>query len=144
MMERTADTPRLPFFQFARDLVGFHYIRESKLNREMADYHERIVNAWMDTRHTLRKRVKAAYIIPRKGRKSTIITQAGPAYELALDNNLSIGIDSEKKENSNTFLRSTAAVIGGKSETPWVDYMGNWHQPENLWRDDRIVIYPRT
>jgi hypothetical protein len=151
---RTTDTPRLPFFEFARDLCGFFYIdaweREgqkiprSTLNWEMADYHERIVNAWMDTRFSLRKRVKVAYIIPRKGRKSTLITQAGPAYELALDNNLSIGIDSEKKENSNTFLRSTAAIMGGKTNSPWVKYLGNWNQPECLWRDDRIVVYPRT
>lgn len=144
MVDRTSATPRLPFFQFARDLCGFHYIRDSVMNRQMADYHERVVNAWMDTRHTLRHRVKVAYIIPRKGRKSTLITQAGPAYELALDNNLAIGIDSEKKENSNTFLRSTANIMSGATESMWRDYLGNWKSQDRLWRDDRMVILPRT
>jgi hypothetical protein len=142
-MPDVPNTPRLPFFEFARDLCGFFYVKDSALNRAMGDYHERMVNAWLDTRHILRKRVKVAYVIPRKGRKSTLITQAGPCYELALDPNLAIGIDSEKKENSNTFLRSTASIIAGETQSEWKKYMGCWKDAARIWRDDKIVVHPR-
>ena len=64
----------MPLYQFARDLMGFFYVADSPLNRDMSDYAERAFHAWMQTRNTFRKRVKAMFLIPRKGRKSTLIS----------------------------------------------------------------------
>lgn len=138
---------RLPLFQFSRDLCGYHYIQGSKLNEEMADCAERVFHAWLDTRNKFRKRVKLAAIIPRKGRKSTIITQSGPAYLLAHDPNLAIVIDSEQRQRSCDFLSATARIISGETATPWVQYLGNWRAKSDetrTWREDRLVIGPRT
>jgi len=135
-------------FEFSRDLCGYHYLDKSTLNMQMSEFYERMVHAWFKTRHTHRKRVKVMWLIPRKGRKSTIVTQAGPAYLLAHDPNLAILLDSEQKQRSNDFLGATARIVSGEAPTPWVDYIGSWKSPkyknERQWREDRIVISPRT
>ena len=37
----------VPFFQFARDICGYHYLHPSVLNREMGAFAEKCFNAWM-------------------------------------------------------------------------------------------------
>ena len=146
----------VPFFQFARDICGYHYLHPSVLNREMGAFAEKCFNAWMETRWQTGKRAKLMALIPRKGRKSTMFTQSGPAYLLGLDPNLSIVISSEKKERSNDFMGATARIISGEAREPicsagcelpsrpWVDYLGSWKSEDRKWRDDAIVVSTRT
>jgi len=135
---------RLSLFNFTHTLMGYHYIRESKLNREMADFGEAVGIGWLETRHKTRRRIKACTLIPRKGRKSTIITQSAPPYLLTRDPNLSIVIDSEMKQRSNDFLGATSRVLSGEAKTDFIKYYGNWKHPDKEWRSDRITIAPRT
>lgn len=133
----------LPLFYVARDLMGFHYVQGSKLNMEMAAYAERAFHAWMDTRDVHRKRVKIMFLIPRKGRKSTIITQTGPPYLLLYNHDLSIVIDSEKKERANDFLGSISRVISGEAKVGWKDTIGSWKSSDRKWRDDMLEVSVR-
>ena len=130
----------VPLYYMARDLMGFNYLAGSKLNMEMSAYAERAFHAWLDTRNTHRKRVKVMFLIPRKGRKSTIITQSGPPYLLMYDHDLSIVIDSEKKERANDFLGSISRVISGDAKVGWRDVIGSWKSGDRKWRDDSIEI----
>ena len=146
----------LPFFQFARDLCGYHYLHPSVLNREMGQFAEKCFNAWIETRWKTNKRAKLMALIPRKGRKSTMFTQSGPAYLLGLNPNLSIVVSSEKKERSNDFMGSTARILSGEAKEPicsagctlesrpWVAYQGSWKAEDRKWRDDAIVVSART
>src|SRR2546428_2705321 len=134
----------LPLFYVSRDLVGYPYLRGSTLNLEMAAYAERCLHAWLDTRDTHRKRVKVAFIIPRKGRKSTLVTQSVPPYLLMYDPNLSIVIDSEKKDRSNDFLGSILRVIGGEAKVGWRDTIGSWKSSDRKWTESAAEISVRT
>lgn len=146
----------VPFFQFSRDLCGYHYVANSVLNREMGAFAEKCFNAWLETRWQTGKRTKMMALIPRKGRKSTMFTQSGPVYLLAMNPNLSVLISSEKKERSNDFMGASARILSGEARTPicvsgcdlpsrpFADYLGSWKTEDRKWRDDAIVISTRT
>ena len=146
----------IPYYEWVRDLCGYHYLHGSVLNREMGMFAEKVFTSWLDTRHKHNKRVKAMWLIPRKGRKSTMVTQGGPPWLIAQDPNLAIVIDSEMKPRSNDFMTATASILEGISEEPicgpncklpkrsWIEYMGNWRDPDRQWREDRIEVAVRT
>lgn len=145
-----------PFFEFARDICGYHYLQPSVLNRQMAMFFEKSVNAWRETRWKTGKRAKLMALIPRKGRKSTMFTQSGPPYMLVHEPNLSIVIDSEKKERANDFMGACARIMSGEAGAPicpancdlpaerFDSYFGSWKSDDRQWRDDRIVVATRT
>lgn len=151
MTQKVEVTPlyaQMPLYCFARDMMGFWYVKDSPLNMEMAEFCQRIFHAWMDTRDILRKRVKAMMLVPRKGRKTTICTISGPPYLLCYNPDLSIVIDSEKKERASSFLSSAARVMAGDAKTMWktTKGLGCWKAPDGTglpWRDDYIVVNTR-
>lgn len=136
---------RIPLYLFTRDIMGYFYLKDSPLRREVCDYAETIIHAWMDTRWKLKHRVKAMFIVPRKTGKSTIITQSAIPYSLAYDPNLAWVIDSETKQKANDFLSASARVMSGKADTPFVGVLGNWKSSdsESKWREDMVDIAPK-
>lgn len=146
----------LPFYQFSRDACGFFYVGEYKdpisgeeipasvLNYEMANFYERCAIAWLEVRGRVRKKVKLLFTVPRKGRKSTLITQSGPPWLLAHAPDLSVVIDSEQKQRSNSFLRSIKSIISGDNPSCMFGKLfGSWKSDDRIWREDEIVTNQR-
>ena len=110
----------------------------------MADFYERCGRAWLETRKILRNKVKILFLVPRKGRKSTIVTQSGPPWLLVQDPDLAIVIDSEHKERSNDFLGSIKNILDGTARGAlFSDILGSWKNPDLQWREDKCVVAVR-
>jgi hypothetical protein len=144
-MPQVNSKERIPLYLFARDILGYFYLKDSLLRREVCEFAETVFHAWLDTRHKLRQRVKALALVPRKTGKSTIITQSLVPYSLSYDPDLAWVIDSETKQKANDFLGPIARVMSGKSDTPFTGVLGNWKSsdPESKWREDMVDIAPR-
>lgn len=118
----------------------------AEIGQVMADWFEEQVRAWEESRAKgEKKQRRIMVIVAREFGKTTMFTQAGSAWTMLQNPDLSIYIGSDKGENAVGILDPVKAVLSGRDRhAKWVEMYGNWEGDDGTWRRDYVNHAFRT